>query len=202
MFSTEEHEARFRLQTKTNKHGDEDAPAAVLHCSLTMHSSMLDQLHPALRQVYFCKPSSGQQSIAYRDGDDRTQIAIPEIKGFTWSGKYPGYALEVSVDIEASKPVSLAGLTLSKLQVSFIQGGSVSLNFQLSGEPTPDVIAKLYAWQEKDVLLTITPPSVTEREEDDDSDAQGDMLGQGEGEQSTAGAAAAAIEADEQQKAA
>lgn len=160
MFQLENHHVVLsKLTTRTEKHGDEDVPAASLRITAAVHSGMLDLFNTSLRKTFFCKPRVGdQQRIPLEAGDDRTSIAIPEIKDLSWDAEYPGYQLSLGVDLEASKPVVLKGVDLSKFAFEFIEGGSVRISFSVACTPDGDQVADLYEWQGKELLLSLTPP--------------------------------------------
>lgn len=161
MFELTDHTATLaKLTTRTEKHGEDDVPAASLRLRVAVASALLDLFNPALKKTFYCKPRVGdQQRIAFEQGDDRTAIAIPEIKTVGWDAEYPGYSLALGVGLEASEPVSLSDVTLSKFSFDFIEGGSAVIEFSVAGTPDGDQVARLYEWQGKDLQLTLTPPT-------------------------------------------
>lgn len=163
MFQLTDHTATLaKLTTRTEKHGDEDVPAASLRLRVAVASSMLDLFHPSIKKTFYCKPRVGdQQSIPFDKGDDRTAIAIPEITEIHWDAEYPGYGLSIGVDLEASQPVALSDVTLSKFGFKFIEGGSAIVEFSVGGTPSGEQVARLYDWQGQDLQLTLTPPSTS-----------------------------------------
>lgn len=166
MFQLTDHTATLaKLTTRTEKHGDDDVPAASLRLKVAVASSLLDMFNPAIKKTFYCKPRVGdQQSIPFDKGDDRTAIAIPEIKSIGWDAEYPGYALAIGVGLESSEPVSLKDVTLSKFNFDFIEGGSAVIEFSVAGTPDGEQVARLYEWQGQDLQLTLTPPKAAEQQ--------------------------------------
>lgn len=165
MFQLTDHTATLaKLTTRTEKHGDEDVPAASLRLKVAVASSLLDMFNPAIKKTFYCKPRVGdQQSIPFDKGDDRTAIAIPEIRSISWDAEYPGYALSIGVGLESSDPVSLSDVTLSKFNFDFIEGGSAVVEFSVAGTPDGEQVARLYEWQGQDLQLTLTPPKAQQQ---------------------------------------
>lgn len=165
MFQLTDHTATLaKLTTRTEKHGDEDVPAASLRLKVAVASSLLDMFNPAIKKTFYCKPRVGdQQSIPFDKGDDRTAIAIPEIRSISWDAEYPGYALSIGVGLESSEPVSLSDVTLSKFNFDFIEGGSAVVEFSVAGTPDGEQVARLYEWQGQDLQLTLTPPKAQQQ---------------------------------------
>jgi len=155
MFQLTDHTATLaKLTTRTEKHGDDDVPAASLRLRVAVASSLLDMFNPALKKTFYCKPRVGdQQSIPFDKGDDLTAIAIPEIKHVGWDAEYPGYSLEIGVGLEASEPVHLGDVTLSKF----------AFEFSVAGTPDGEQVARLYEWQGQELQLTLTPPSAAQQ---------------------------------------
>jgi len=160
MFQLTDHMATLaKLTTRTEKHGDDDVPAASLRLKVAVASSLLDMFNPALKKTFYCKPRVGdQQRIPFENGDDRTAIAIPEIKHVGWDAEYPGYGLAIGVGLEASDPVRLSDVTLSKFAFEFIDGGSAVIEFSVAGTPDGEQVARLYEWQGQELQLTLEPP--------------------------------------------
>ena len=165
MFQLDQHHVVLsKLTTRTEKHGEDDVPAASLRIVATAHSAKLDDFSPALRKTFFCKPRVGdQQRIPLESGDDRTSITMPEVKEISWDAEYPGYSLSLGVDLEASDPVLLKGVTVSKCHFEFIDGGSVRIAFSVACTPDGDQVADLYEWQGKELVLTLTPPAASQQ---------------------------------------
>ncbi len=165
MFQLTDHAATLaKLTTRTEKHGDDDVPAASLRLRVAVASALLDMFNPALKKTFYCKPRVGdQQSIPFEKGDDRTAIAIPEIKHVGWDAEYPGYSLEIGVGLESSEPVHLSDVTLSKFGFEFIEGGSAVIEFSVAGTPDGEQVARLYEWQGQDLQLTLTPPKASQQ---------------------------------------
>lgn len=165
MFQLTDHTATLaKLTTRTEKHGDEDVPAASLRIRAAVASSLLDMFNPALKKTFYCKPRVGdQQRIPFENGDDRTAIAIPEIKHVGWDAEYPGYDLALSVGLEASEALNLADVTLSKFAFEFIEGGSAVIEFSVAGTPDGEQVARLYEWQGQELQLTLTPPKASQQ---------------------------------------
>lgn len=168
MFVLQEHDATlFNLNTRTEKHGEEDVPAADVKFRVLGPSTLLDYFSDRLRPFLFREPGVGEkQSGLDLGGDKRTMPAEPKLEAQRLSEEFPGYLVTIAAGIRAGKPVVLGGATLKGFSFLPKEGGAVEITFTVSAHPDGKQVATLYEWQRKNVVITLDRPK---------SDAEGEQ---------------------------
>ena len=170
MFQLEQHDAQFAsLNTRIQKHGADRVLAADLAMTVNAPNTILETIEPGLRTSLFRKPGKGdqmdfdhdQKAQAAQITDQLVAVRHPGFGPLQVAHKFPGYELVILDAFEDStvEPIVLVDLTMKKLTIQPIEGGSVLLSFTVSGEVTNDDVAELCdALVREDVRLTLTPP--------------------------------------------
>lgn len=164
------------VQTRMEKHGEDDVPALDLAISVTGGNALLDMIHSDLRAMLF-KPldpqaADGQQEIDL-PVDDRPSVRVP---GLTLPIKIDreqvGMTLKVAYGATGKQDMVLGAVKLSKPKVaSLIEGGSCELHFNLSSTDVSEkVIGKLSLLQGHEISITLTAPEVEDVKPDPRND--------------------------------
>ncbi len=158
MFNLTNHPATLAsLNTRTEKHGEDNVPACDLKIKTTMVAAMAEALIPGLRASFFRKPTVGEQQNLL-DDDNRTQVKYAHMSAPKFDITLTGYALEIERGMGMSKPIVLQGVELKRFEAAFADGPSVELTFTASCHPDKSVVAELYEMQQEDVQITLVPP--------------------------------------------
>lgn len=182
------------LNTRTEKHGDQNVPACDLRFTAHVSNKILDHFHPHLREVLYRQgaQSSGQQSLPIEHADGLTEIELPNLKPLRFEDEFPGYSLGMTEGLECSDVHRIDPVKLSKFELEAMSGGTVRVSFSAAMKPTDAQLVWLYARQQTSMQITITPP-----EHGQEASPQVDLVFEDdEQEPSTADAAAEAIAAD------
>lgn len=163
--------------------GDEKVPAGSVKISVSGHSSLLDNFVPGLRQVLFRKPALQGEQPALFEGDELTQIAFPKLKALKLDEKFPGYRVEISEGLEASKPLALVDCTLSNFSFDTVNGGAVAISFSVACHPDEDQAGALCQLIQQEPYITLIPPTASAQasaQQQLDVGGEGDTLEQQE----------------------
>lgn len=147
------------VQTRIEKHGEEDVPALDLAVSVTGGNRLLDMLHPDLRAALF-KPAG-----PVRDGeldlpvDDRPSARFSGLgMPVKWDREQVGMTLRVAYGATGKADMVMGLVKLAKIRVeSVIEGGSVEIRFNLSTSAavTEKLIGKLSLLQGHTISVTL-----------------------------------------------
>jgi len=144
------------------RHGKIDKYAALdLTMIAEMHNSVLDMLAPGLRAQWFKPKPKSEEDLADQGTDDNLVcLRFPELQStFTWDYKGAGYKCFFDFGISGDADINLVDMKLHKMKVEGKNGGTVKIEFKLSGKPSRDDIVPLYFMQEmQKVTLTLEPP--------------------------------------------
>lgn len=152
------------VQTRMEKHGEQDVPAIDLAIGLKASNSYLDMIHPDLRAALF-KPvteTEGELSLPVDDLPSKrfARLAMP----VKFDIEQIGMTLKVAYGATGKADMVLGAIKLSKLRVAdVIEGGSVELQFNLSTTDVSEkVIGKLSLLQGHEISITLVSPEVAE----------------------------------------
>lgn len=107
MFAVAGHEATLsNLNTRSEKHGDDDVPAADVKLVLVGPHSLLKPFGESLIDFLFREPGVGEDVQGALDlgGDRRTKVRHPKIKPLQHTDEFPGYVVTLSAGLETSTP--------------------------------------------------------------------------------------------------
>jgi len=178
MLQFEQHEASVRsVNQRIQKHGKERILAGDLVLACTAPNTILETIEPGLRLSLFRKHVKGdqldfdheQKAAAAQIIDGLVAVRHPGLAPVSVSHKFTGYELTIedTYDDSSVEPIVLVALTLKKLTIQPLEGGSVALSFTVSTELTKDEIAELSdALVRETVRITLTPPSAQAQQED------------------------------------
>lgn len=162
MFSLSDHPANLtNLNVRIERYGDDRKLAADLKFILQAGNATLDSIEPGLRESLFRKPGSGEQQALPIDGNSLTAVKFPSLAPIKLTHEFPGYEIDLSVEGFADRePLPLVDVTVKKIEVAPLEGGSVSITFTASTGVEPEDLAELCdALVRESVRLTVTPPS-------------------------------------------
>lgn len=150
------------VNTRMEKHGEDDVHALDLAISVTGGNALLDMLHPDARRLLF-KPLHEVEGELSLPTDDLPSIRFAQLQmpiGF--DVEHAGMTLHVAYGATGKADMVLADVKLSKVKIeAAIEGGSVELRFNLSStDITEKVIGKLSLLQKHDISITLKAPVV------------------------------------------
>lgn len=164
---TKERALLAHLNTRTELHGDEEQPACDLKLELSLHNSVLNKLHPQLREVFYT--ADKQLDI---EADHLVNLRFPQMSPFKWDLEIPRAVLTIHED---DGDFIVQGKA-NKLQLELLEGGTtkMQLRFQM-GEIDPSDAAHLFSLLRQTVSISLAPAA---EEEKPDNFAQADLLSQ------------------------
>lgn len=161
MFAVEHHETELaHLNTRTEKHGEENAPAADLKLVVTGPHSLIECFGEGLREFLFREPGVGEDKQTSMDlgGDKRTKVRYPKIKPVTLDDEFPGYTVILSAGLETGQSLTFKDAKLKAFKFKAIDGGAVEVTFSAAVYPDEHQAGVLFGWQKKTLVLTLERP--------------------------------------------
>lgn len=161
MFTVTAYEAELaHLNTRTEKHGEDNAPAADLKLVITGPHSLIECFGEGLREFLFREPGVGEDKQTAMDlgGDKRTKVRYPKIKPVTLDDEFPGYTVLLSPGLDAGETLTFKGAKLKQFRFRAIDGGAVEVTFSAAVYPDEHQAGVLFGWQKKTLVLTLERP--------------------------------------------
>lgn len=141
------------LNTRTEKHGPEQVPAADLKIDCFRPSDDLAHFGPRLKSDFF-----NDKSLDLAGGP---AIAHPELKGpHKLNCSMTG--AEVRIEYGVKSPIILKDVKVNGFQFDPKEGGSILLSFRVQCQPDDTQIGKLYKLQGREINVTIIPAELPE----------------------------------------
>ena len=161
MVAVENHETELaHLNTRTEKHGEDNAPAADLKLVVTGPHSLIECFGEGLREFLFREPGVGEdkQGVIDLGSDKRTKVRYPKIKPVTFDDEFPGYTVVLSPGLDIGEPLTFKGAKLKNFRFRAIDGGAVEVTFSAAVYPDEHQAGVLFGWQKKTLVLTLERP--------------------------------------------
>ena len=161
MFAIAGHDAVLQnLNTRSEKHGDDDVPAADVKLVLIAPHSILAPFGESVIDFLFREPGVGEDAQASLElgGDRRTKIRHPKIKPLQLSDEFPGYVVTLSAGLDSSTPQVFKEAKVRGFQFRPLDGGAVEVTLTASVYPDEHQAGVLFGWQRKTLQVTLEPP--------------------------------------------
>ena len=158
MFRTHDTPATLaNLTAYSEKRGDETVSGLALKMVLDLPAGILDSFRPKLTEAFFRLDS--------RD----IEVRFPEIEGIRWGREIMGARVLIGYeDLLGSEPVELPGAIVDHFRFAPKNGGTVEVTLRIKVKPDGAVVGRLYEWLQKEVQLTIEPPTSAAADQPDD----------------------------------
>lgn len=144
------------LNTRTEKHGDEDIGAIDLKIKCRAANTILDLFDPRLRSTLFQRAGGGQQADMHSP-EHLPQRVFPHIPAVNWDDKLEGYTASIGTGL-GLVTVTLGQVKVHKFKFEPVDGGTVDLTYTVSCNPSAEQVAAVYPLNGQGIILTLTPP--------------------------------------------
>lgn len=144
------------LNTRTEKHGDEDIGAIDLKIKCRAENTILDLFDPRLRSTLFQRAGGGQQADMHSP-EHLPQRVFPHIPAVNWDDKLDGYTAVIGTVLGLIS-VTLGQVKVHKFKFEPVDGGTVDLTYTVSCNPSAEQVAAVYPLNGQGIILTLTPP--------------------------------------------
>lgn len=155
------------VQTRVEKHGDEDTMAIDLAVIWNTNNRALSSIHKQLRDALFCDMRPPQETPQ----DEMDLPVVDELPNLRLPGMdYPvkldfqqvGARVEVAFGIDETSAIVLQLAKIHKMRVTPIEGGSAEVKFAISSSADIDdhIIGTLSVLQQREISIKVTMPEV------------------------------------------
>lgn len=144
------------LNTRTELHGDEEVPACDLKLELSLHNSVLNKLHPELREVFYT--ANKQMDI---EQDHLVNLRFPQMSAFNWATEIPRAVLTIHDELDGD---FIAQGKANKFKLELLEGGTTKLQIRFQmGEIDPQDAATLFGMLRQTVSISLAPAAEEEK---------------------------------------
>jgi hypothetical protein len=177
MFELQKQKVRFKsMNTRTEKHGEEDEPATDLYFSVTIDNAALDMFQPDLKSSLYKQNAAPQGALI----EDLRSLRLPDLKmPLVWKYKGIGYKSIFHYGMNNDKEVNLFDNEVLDFKFDCKDGGSVLIDFRIIAHPEKEEVAEFYDLMGSEIELTLIAPTPDEVQK---ATPQTDMLDEGNSE--------------------
>lgn len=157
------------VNSRMQKHGEENVPALDLAITLTTINKVLDLIHHALRPTLFCaqgaqgrQPTQAEMDLPV---DDLPNIRFPHLDyPVKYDSMLTGYTLTVDYGRGGEQNLRLKTCDIKTFKITPIEGGSVEVKFTVQCADGVDerVVGKLSMLQQSEISITLEGPEIVE----------------------------------------
>lgn len=149
-FGLKKQTATMSFQSRIEKNGDENAPAATIHLRQVLSNEVLDLLGSHLRESFYRKelpadePTDlAEQGLAPKDG--LTRLLHPKIISAIKLGEaLEGYIFEAFYGIGDDPVVKMGSVKVDGFEFTPMEGGSIELKHKISCHPDEEAAGHLH----------------------------------------------------------
>ena len=142
------------LNLRTEKHGEQNVPAADIDVSVARSADVLAEFSPTLKDFIFdpAGPRDLAEGLPIRD--KHLKYPLHRDEEMTGATVLIGYGV--------GEPMRIADAKVSKFRITPHEGGGVVVEFRVQCKPEPEQIAKLYTLQASQIEISLKPVDLPE----------------------------------------
>lgn len=161
---------------RSEKHGDERVPAGDLKLRVKASNTMLDQIDPALRRMFYratnAKVREAQGTIPGTEATDTPAKATNRVDDVDILYEVPGYVLRVYHGIGDDPYIALHDVTIDKVAATLFEGGTVEIEFRARATVDAEQSGALHMLLQSDIDIDLIPPEHEPSMMDEDEKAE------------------------------
>jgi hypothetical protein len=143
-FELAEKDVQFaHMNTRTEKHGEEDVLAVDLDMMMSCSNEALAMLHPTLRWSLYEKPDVGNSDLADQAlADQLIRLRYPKLAALRWDNDMMNCTVTFHYGVQ-KKDIVLTDAKVNKFKITAHDGGTVELAWRVQANPTHEQIGRL-----------------------------------------------------------
>lgn len=157
------------VNMRAEQHGDNPVPACDINLSFETTAKVLNGFDKDLREALYVEeePRNGQRRVPGTGKDDPLEGPRYRFSGVLGPlpirKEWPGYKVGIIFgDIASSVEIDMSEVKVCKIKAEPKDGGTCGIALQLQCHPQKDVYGDLALILQKEVKLTLTPPTASE----------------------------------------
>lgn len=148
---------------RSEKHGDEDAPAISFGVKITAPNTILDRLSAGLMSVFY---KAAEEPDPQPEFDETQVVHLPLLRTGVLEtvhlkGRLEGWTVHMEYGIDEGSAVVFGGCKIDEFRLALSEGGSVELRFRVGTSDVNELsLGRLGMSLKAEVSLQITAPKV------------------------------------------
>lgn len=159
---------------RSEKHGDERVPAGDLKLRVKASNTMLDQIDPDLRPMFYKRTNArtreAQETIPGTEATDTPALATNRIDNIDIKYEISGYRLRIYGGISDEPQIELYDVTVDKVVATLFEGGTIDIEFRVRSEVDAEESGALHMLLQRDIDIDLMPPEHEPSMHDEDEE--------------------------------
>ena len=145
MFALAEKSVQFvHMNTRTEKHGDDDVLAVDLDMMISTSNEALAMLHPTLRWSLYDKPDVANSDLADQAAAELpVRLRYPKLDTLKWALELMNMRVVFHYGIDGKSDIVLEDCKVNKFKIECHDGGTIDLAWRVQANPTHEQIGRL-----------------------------------------------------------
>lgn len=148
-------------------HGEETKIAVDLKIEAKMPNDVLSFFSPDLKASLYKKASEDAQGLLIDEPGYLPALKFPAMAPIKWGWGGCGFGAVIEWGVSGKDDIRLIGTDIDQFRFDCQDGGTVAISFRIVAHPTPDEIGRLSELVQREITLTLIPPSAEEQLQQD-----------------------------------
>jgi len=144
-------------------HGEDTKIAVDLKCEIKVSNDVLSWFDPDLKSALYEKAGDAAQGQLIDEPGYLPALKFPMMAPIKWGWAGTGYDAVVNYGVSGKDDVTLIQTQVDNFRFDCQDGGTVAICFRIVAHPTPDEIGRLSELVQREITLTLTPPSAEDQ---------------------------------------
>lgn len=164
MFSLKDQRAKLaNVNIRAELHGEDTKVAVDLKIDIKVSNDVLSEFHPDLKASLYKKDSDAAQGKLIDEPGHLPALRYPEMSPIKWDWSGAGYETVINYGISGKDDIVMLMTDVDSFRFECCDGGTVGISFRIVAHPTPDEIGRLSGLVQREITLTLVPPSADEQ---------------------------------------
>lgn len=161
MFSLNEQRAKLsNVNLRAELHGEDPKVAVDLKIEIKVSNDVLSEFDSDLKASLYKKDSDAAQGQLIDEPGHLPALKFPQMAPIKWGWSGAGYETVINYGISGKDDVVLLATDVDTFRFECCDGGTVGVSFRIVAHPTPDEIGRLSGLVQREITLTLIPPSI------------------------------------------
>lgn len=166
MFQLENQTAKLsNVNIRAELHGEDTKIAVDLKIDVKIGNDVLSEFDPSLKSSLYRAPdaSDSQGDLLAQEPGYLPKLKFPAMAPIKWDWSGSGYDAVVNYGVSGKDDITMIQTEIDTFKFDCQDGGTVAISFRIIAHPTPDEIGRLSELVQREITLTLTPPSAEEQ---------------------------------------
>lgn len=160
---TNQHAKLSNVNLRAELHGEETKVAVDLKIEIKVSNDILSEFAPDLKSSLYRKDPDAAQGQLIDDPNHLPSLKYPQMSPIKWDWSGAGYETVINYGISGKDDIVMLMTEVDTFRFECCDGGTVEIGFRITGHPTQEEIGRLSGLVQREISLTLVPPSADDQ---------------------------------------